>query len=236
MNACDRPGRRARDTTFAWQSGGVHPAVADALNRWNAAHPWSHNDHYARWLLRRLPRTPGSTLDVGCGTGGLVRAFAGRGARAHGIDADPRVVAAARDVRPQVPGATFAVGDALDLGGRRYDVVTAVAVLHHLPAEEALTRWRDALAPGGTLVVVGCYRDATLADRLVGTCAVPANALVGLLRRRRAEQARVAMSAPTQPAAATLAEVRECVARVLPGARVRRRLFWRWTLVHRAPV
>ncbi|MEN1974687.1 hypothetical protein [Cellulomonas olei] len=44
----------------------------------------------------------------------------------------------------------------------------------------------------------------------------------------------VAMSAPTRPATMTLAEVRECVARVLPGARVRRRLFWRWTLVHRA--
>jgi hypothetical protein len=61
--------------------------------------------------------------------------------------------------------------------------------------------------------------------------AVPANLVVGLLSRRRAAAARVAMSVPTAPAWETLREVRAAA----PAATVRRRLFWRYTLVEDAP-
>ncbi|WP_168217056.1 bifunctional 2-polyprenyl-6-hydroxyphenol methylase/3-demethylubiquinol 3-O-methyltransferase UbiG [Cellulomonas sp. Y8] len=217
------------------------------LDRVNAAHPWSHNDAYRRWVLRQVPRGPARVLDVGCGTGGLVRSLAARGAAAHGVDADGPTVATARALSAGHPGATFAVADALRLdplildppppgaGHRGYDAVTAVAVLHHLPMAEALTRWRALLRPGGVLVVVGCYREATRRDRAVSLLAVPANLVVGLLLGRRAAASRVAMAAPTREPEATLADVRAAAARLLPGARVRRRLFWRYTLVHRAP-
>ena len=29
--------------------------VAEAFDRWNARHPWSHNDHFHGWILRNLP-------------------------------------------------------------------------------------------------------------------------------------------------------------------------------------
>lgn len=212
------------------------------LERVNAAHPWSHNDAYRRWVLRQVPPGPARVLDIGCGTGGLVRALAARGAAAHGVDSDRAAVATARALATERAGATFAVGDALhpDLvsprtDGPGFDAVTAVAVLHHLPLDEALTRWRALLRPGGVLVVVGCYREATRRDRAVSTLAVPANLVVGLLLARRAAAARVAMAAPTREPETTLGEVRAAAARLLPGARVRRRLFWRYTLVHREP-
>lgn len=220
--------------------------MPSSLLRWvdrvNAAHPWSHNDAYRRWVLRRVPRGAARVLDVGCGTGGLVRALAARGAAAHGVDADPPTVATARALSAGLPGATFAVADALRVDPRPpgadrpgYDAVTAVAVLHHLPMAEALSRWRALLRPGGVLVVVGCYREATRRDRAASTLAVPVNLVVGLLLGRRAAAARVAMAAPTREPDATLADVRAAAARLLPGARVRRRLFWRYTLVHREP-
>jgi 2-polyprenyl-3-methyl-5-hydroxy-6-metoxy-1,4-benzoquinol methylase len=215
--------------------------VPSTLIRWvdrvNAAHPWSHNDAYRGWVLRRLPRGAERVLDVGCGTGGLVRALADRGLGALGVDADPAVVAVARELSATHPGATFAVRDALDLPRTDpgYDAVTAVAVLHHLPMAEALAHWSSTLRPGGVLVVVGCYREATPGDRLVSGAAVPANVLAGLLHSRRASAARIAMAAPTREPEATLAEIRATADHVLPGARVRRRLFWRYTLVHRRP-
>jgi hypothetical protein len=43
------------------------------------------------------------------------------------------------------------------------------------------------------------------------------------------------MSAPIAPIATTLAEVRAAAALVLPGASIRRRLFWRYSLVWQAP-
>jgi hypothetical protein len=98
-------------------------------------------------------------------------------------------------------------------------------------------RWSSCalLAPGGTVIIIGCYRPATKRDFLTGLAAVPANMLIGWLKSAHAAQARVAMSAPVKPPATALAEVRQVAAEVLPGARVRRRLFWRYSLTYAAP-
>jgi len=113
-----------------------------------------------------------------------------------------------------------------------YDVVTAVAVLHHVPLEPGLARLRSLLRPGGRLLVVGCYRQATVADRATDLLAAPANLAIGLLAGRNAAGARMAMSAPTAPARETLREIRAAA----PAAVVRRRLFWRYTLAEDAAV
>jgi len=47
-----------------------------ACDRFNQARPWSHNNHYHRWMLRQLPRTIDKALDVGCGAGDLARRLA----------------------------------------------------------------------------------------------------------------------------------------------------------------
>jgi hypothetical protein len=60
---------------------------------------------------------------------------------------------------------------------------------------------------------------------------VPANLAIGLLSRRRAEAAQIAMSAPTSRARETLGEIRAAA----PAAIVRRRLFWRYTMVEDVP-
>jgi SAM-dependent methyltransferase len=195
----------------------------DAVNR---RYPWSHNDHYRRWVLRQVPAGATRALDVGCGTGTLLRALARQVPVVEAVDPDPRVAALA--------GAR--VAGLLDLPVRpAYDLVTAVAVLHHLPLEPALTRLRALVRPGGRLVVVGCYRTATRADRAADLLAIPANLIVGLLRSRHADAARIAMSAPTAPAVESLPEIRAAARSLLPGARVRRRLFWRYTFVWVAP-
>ena len=195
--------------------------LLDRIDRFNAGHPWSHNDHYVRWILRQLPPRARDALDVGCGAGTLLAALATRLPHVEGIDRDP--VMAARS------GARRA--DLLDLPAEpAYDVVTAVAVLHHLPLTPALQHLRALLRPGGRLIVVGCYRQVTAADRATDLVAVPANLAIGLLARRRVARTRAAMPAPTAPARETLREIRAAA----PAATVRRRLFWRYTLVEDA--
>jgi SAM-dependent methyltransferase len=217
------------------QDVSVLAGVIAGIDRFNSAHPWSHNDFYHRWLLRQLPRQLPKTIDVGCGSGNLVVAISKRAGVAEGIDTDPAVIAAARGSAQARPNAVFMVRDLMDLPGEgQYDAVTAVAVVHHLPLTEALIKMRSLVAPGGRIVIIGCYRASTGTDYLADLAAIPLNMIMGLLKSAHADGARVAMSAPTAAPRETLAEIRQAAARVLPGARIRRRLFWRYTLTYAA--
>lgn len=208
-----------------------------ALGEFNAAHPWDHNAHYHRWILSRLPRRCGTALDVGCGTGDLARLLVARAEMVHGIDADAEMIGRARDLTDPGASVTFAVGDGLaDAAPGRYDVITCVATLHHLAFAEALVHFRGQLTPGGTLVVLGISRMDGLADQLLGAIAIPANVVMGWIKNRGSGGARpVAMTAPVREASMTFREIGREARRILPGARLRRRLFWRYTLTWRNP-
>lgn len=98
-------------------------------------------------LARLLPlgRRAFDLLDVGSGGGDTARSVVewasrrGLGARVHGIDLSPEAVACARRANAGVPGLDFAAADLFDLpAARKYDVVHAALVLHHLPDETAV--------------------------------------------------------------------------------------------------
>ena len=73
-----------RDLTRSVAGG----ALATGMARLNARHPWSHNDHFHRWILRNLPARRRAALDVGCGRGELVAALAPRFGEVIGTDVD----------------------------------------------------------------------------------------------------------------------------------------------------
>ncbi|MFH8899211.1 class I SAM-dependent methyltransferase [Streptomyces coeruleorubidus] len=207
--------------------------VLRALDRFHADRPWDHNARFHRWLLRQLPRRAGAALDVGCGSGDLARLLAGRAERVHGVDADPAITARAREQTPTAVPVTYAVADApAGLPDGPYDVITCVAVVHHLPFTRALEAFRDRLAPGGTLVIVGVSREGTPADHLLSAASIPLNIVMALLKNRcRPAPRPVSMTARTRPPDMTFPEIVREARTVLPGARLRRRLFWRYTLV-----
>lgn len=211
--------------------------LLQGLDRFNAAHPWDHNAHYHRWILRQLPRRFGSALDVGSGAGDLARLLATRADEVRGVDADPAITAQARALSANATATSFTVADALtDLPAGPHDVITCVATIHHLPFAEALGAFRRHLAPGGTLVVVGLYRPRTVTDHLLGAAAVLPNAAIGWLKNNgRSAAPPTSMTARTRPADMAFSDITEAARAVLPGARLRRRLFWRYTLTWRHP-
>ncbi|MQS11011.1 class I SAM-dependent methyltransferase [Streptomyces kaniharaensis] len=220
--------------------------------------PFDHNDHYHRLLLRELPDGARRALDVGCGTGAFARRLARRGVDVDAVDRDARVVVEARVAAEapavaQAPANTVAQGVAgpgrvnfrqaditeLTLPPGTYDYISCLASLHHLPLD-TLRTLRDALAPGGVLVVLGCYQEESAWDRVVSLLAVPVNAVCrlavfGYERARRLTGP--AAKAPTSAPTVSFADVRAYAAEHLPGYRMRQLLFWRYLLVHRrAPV
>lgn len=193
--------------------------------------PWDHNIHYHRFLLRQVPRNAERALDVGCGEGHFARALAERFAHVEAIDASPEMVTAAERAFGSVPNLRFRVGDITrgDVEQSSFDFVSALAVVHHLPFEGALLTLASLVRRGGTLAVLGLYDERTPLDYAFASVAVVANRYQH--RRRGGERD---YPAPTAAPTMGLAEIKQRAGRTLPGARVRRHLLWRYSLVWRS--
>ncbi|QDP98925.1 class I SAM-dependent methyltransferase [Microlunatus elymi] len=203
--------------------------------RLNARHPWSHNDAYGWWITRQARRLgtvrPRRALDVGCGTGNLLARLPGVVDEVTGLEPDSATAAIALGRFAESPTVRVVEGSFDQRPPGSWDLVTLVAVLHHLPLEETLSSLRIMIKPGGRLVVVGLSRE-TRADGPWSALSVLLNPLVGLLLHPRADgREPVGMTAPARDPKETLEEIKQVADRVLPGARIRRGLFFRYTLV-----
>lgn len=199
---------------------------------------FNHNDFYHRFLLRRVPSRCGRALDIGCGTGLFARRLAQRAHTVVGIDQDPAVIATARALSTGTPNIDYIQADLADcdLGNQSYDYICCIASIHHMPFAETVTRLREALAPDGALAIVGCYRQATRADYLPDLIAIPANlaanAAIKAIARHSKHPVPQVDTAPVAQPQMTLPEIKREAQRLLPGAVVRRRLFWRYSLTY----
>jgi SAM-dependent methyltransferase len=148
---------------------------------------------FAEAVLRTAELDTGNrVLDIGCGSGTLLRQAVELGAEPVGVDISEAMVGAARE---RVPQATVLLGDAqtVDLGsqapGRLFDrVVSRFGVMFFDDPVAAFTNIRESTAPGATMTFA-CWRDAdnpmftlgtsVLTARLEELCAAPDSAAPG---------------------------------------------------------
>lgn len=201
---------------------------------------WDHNGHYHSFLLRQLH--PGErALDVGCGAGAFSRRLAERFESVLGLDLSPQMIRLARERSHTCPNLEFRVADVLAeaLPDAHFDAIVSIATLHHLPLPEILPRLARALKPGGVLAVLDLFETATLGEILTSALAMPASALLGLLRNRRLRSSAATRAAWDEHGQheryLTVDQVREACRELLPGARVRHHLFWRYSLIWTKP-
>jgi SAM-dependent methyltransferase len=200
---------------------------------------WDHNSHYHPFLLQHLPPRCESVLDVGCGTGAFARALARRSDRVLALDLSPQMIRVARERSQGYSTIDFQVTDVLDWDWpeEHFDCIASIATLHHLPLEAMLQMMRAALRVGGTLLILDLFAQDGLSDALMGLLAVPPSLILrtartGSLGAPRAVRAVWAEHA-RHDSLLTLAQVRRVCSTVLPGARVRKHLFWRYSVVWR---
>ena len=110
-------------------------------------------DETARFLAEHLPDRQASLLDVGCATGGLLRALREEGFQnLAGLDPSPVCVKLVQE-RGDARAIEGALHD-LPALGEQWDVVCATHVLEHVEdLGEALTALRTAVREGGWLFV-----------------------------------------------------------------------------------
>ena len=108
-------------------------------------------------LIRHVEPAGRRIVDVGCGSGELVRWLRGQGADAVGVECGEVMIRQAREADPDHLEAYLdGVGQNLPLPGESADAVVMSFSLHHVPPNEMLVALREAhrvLRPGGTLYV-----------------------------------------------------------------------------------
>jgi SAM-dependent methyltransferase len=193
---------------------------------------WNTNVARHRGILRAVPERCGDALDVGCGDGLLARKLTGRAKRVTGIDKSREMIARARELAAGHQDLAFVEGDFLtaDLPAAGYDFICSLSTIHHMNFEAALTRMREMLRPGGTLVVVGLAREKTLVDWATMIAAAPFVRIIKVLRRAHGPA-----GMPIADPQMSYGQVRAAARRLLPGARYRRHVLRRYSLTWEKP-
>ena len=198
-------------------------------------------DVYHDYLIGQLPPETEDVLEVGCGAGSFTRLLASRARRVTALDLSPQMIRLAESQSAGRENIEYLLGDVmrLPLTSVGYDCVVSIATLHHLPLAPALQKMKDALRPGGLLVIHDLIADAGVADRVVSALAYPFSVLRLFWKTGRLRAPREVREAWAEHGRGesylTLAGVREVCEKYLPGARVRRHLLWRYTVVWRKP-
>ena len=111
-------------------------------------------------LVRSLPESVATILELGCGTGALTERLLERfaGVRLRALDASPQMLDVARErLAKRHPGAAVelqvAEFEALAAGPEHFDLLTSSMALHHVREKAPFySVLRASLAPGGYLI------------------------------------------------------------------------------------
>jgi SAM-dependent methyltransferase len=189
----------------------------------------SMSSRYELLVFDAIPPGCKRVLDVGCGNGELTRELRRRGVpELVGIDRDEPCIQRCKD-HPEAGDIRYVAGDILtsDLQPANFDLVSAVASLHHLDARSGLVRLRSLVAPGGVLVVVGLARPDLPKDLAIEIAAQ----VVGRIRGRPGKPDGTPRPPIVWPPPERYSTMRRLAAELLPGVRWRRHLLWRYSLV-----
>ena len=202
---------------------------------------WTANNHYHELLLKHAPANCKNALEIGCGTGAFARRLAERCGNVTALDLSAEMIRVARNRSKQFKNLQFELADAMtwNFAKSRFDFVCSIATLHHLDQRELLPRIRDALKPGGILVVLDLVQSDKLIERMLDVVAFGVSGGLRLIHNGRLQPPAAVRKAWEQHGKhdhyATIKQMHALANEILPGSSVKRHLLWRYTLVYQKP-
>lgn len=202
---------------------------------------WTANNHYHNSLLKHVPPNSKHALEIGCGTGAFARDLAKVCKRVTALDLSSEMIRIARERSGQFSNIEFQLADAMTwtYPQSHFDFICSIATLHHLQQRELLLKTRDALRPGGVLVVLDLVQSDGLLERILDALGLSVSAGLRLIHNGRLQPPAEVRKAWEQhgkhDSYSTITQMRALVEEILPGAAMKRCLLWRYSLVYRKP-
>jgi len=196
---------------------------------------WNHNTAFHEELIADAKIRGGRVLDIGCGDGLLLQRLAPFAQQVVGIDPDTQTIARAQTRLASIANVSLINGDFLALPSHSqeelYSTVICVATLHHMDLREALLKIREVLAPGGRLLIIGLADDKSFIDYLIsGLLLIPIRIMDRL--HGGMQDIGVRIADPKE----SIREIRQVAHELLPGAKIRRRFYYRYLLSWDKPI
>ncbi|MEM6754370.1 MAG: class I SAM-dependent methyltransferase [Cyanobacteria bacterium P01_C01_bin.38] len=203
----------------------------------NEQQGWNHNSHYHHFLLKQLPLKCKTVLDIGCGTGEFSRLLAKRAYKVIAIDLSPNMIEVAKENSKLYTNIDFQFADVLqwDFPPEKFDAIVSIATVHHLPIEKLLPNLKAALKPGGKLIILDLLEHENLVDKLTDFIAVPLNWFFQTTKNRNITISPEAVQAMKEHLRTdkyfTLSQAKGIYQSSLIKAKIRKHLFWRYSVV-----
>lgn len=194
---------------------------------------WNHNNCYFPQLLRHVPEGAEAFLDIRCGKGELSALLAKKVKKVIAV----KMIAYA-SLNNAAENIEYVCGNILNMhyDPLSFDIIISTATAHHLPFDWLLEFAKEKLRPGGKLILLDLAKAYSITDYLVWGFATLPNIMMNLIKNGKLHKddphARdVWRRHGKHDYYMTLREIRTLAAHHIPGAIVRRKLFWRYSLI-----
>ncbi|MBV4424561.1 class I SAM-dependent methyltransferase [Clostridium tyrobutyricum] len=198
---------------------------------------WNHNNCYFKHLVKLLPNTVKTCLEIGCGKGELSFMLSKKSTKVIAVDLVDKMIERAKVLHPN-KNIEYICENIIDMkfDNNSLDVIITTATAHHLPYEWFLGFAKDKLKKGGKLIILDLVKAQSLIDYIIWGSAFIPNIVMNLIKNGKlqkddAHSKEVWERHGKHDTYMTMSEIKALAQRYIPTAKIKRKLFWRYSLV-----
>lgn len=198
---------------------------------------WTHNSFFYKFLNRHVPKDCRDILEVGCGLGEFTRIIALKSEHVLAVDLSQEMIRAAKLNSNAFGNIDYRIENILDYiwPDSHFDCIVSIATLHHLPLAPMLEKMAFSIKPGGRLIIMDMLKAESFTDYLLGALSFPLSRFLMLIKNGRIREPehirRVWEEHGKNEIYMRFSELRRVCNIHIPGAKMRRHLLWRYSII-----